>query len=110
MRAPQAPSHLAVAPRETAGGIEGLGIKDGPDESGYPSSQPSLLARLLLLVIRLWQLTAPMRVPRCRFRPSCSAYAAESIRRYGAVRGGWRALRRISRCHPWNPGGVDPVE
>ncbi|MDQ3931259.1 MAG: membrane protein insertion efficiency factor YidD [Actinomycetota bacterium] len=51
-----------------------------------------------------------MRVPRCRFEPSCSIYARESINRYGAARGVWRAVRRIARCHPWNPGGVDPVD
>ncbi len=72
--------------------------------------QASPLARLLLVLIRGWRWTAPMRIPRCRFEPSCSAYALESIRRYGAARGGWRALRRIARCNPWNPGGVDPVD
>lgn len=102
-------SSLAVPPLRITGEIEGLG-QDGPDKPGRPSRHPSSLARLLLLLIRLWRWTAPMRVPMCRFEPSCSVYAAESIRRYGALRGGWRALRRISRCHPWNPGGLDPVD
>lgn len=45
----------------------------------------------------------------CRFHPSCSEYAVESLRRHGAVRGLWLAARRVGRCHPWNPGGYDPV-
>ncbi len=78
--------------------------------AAHPSCQGSTVTRLLLLFIRLWRWTAPMRLPRCRFEPSCSAYAQESIQRYGAARGGWRAVRRIARCNPWNPGGVDPVD
>lgn len=76
------------------------------DDAG---ARPSLPARFLLALIALWRWTAPVRAPRCRFVPSCSAYATESIRRYGAVRGGWLAVKRIGRCHPWHPGGVDPV-
>ncbi len=77
--------------------------------AGRTGQRVSLLARALLSVIAAWQWSAPVRRPRCRFVPSCSTYAAESIRRYGGVRGGWRAMRRLARCHPWNPGGVDPV-
>ncbi|MBE7064000.1 MAG: membrane protein insertion efficiency factor YidD [Clostridia bacterium] len=53
---------------------------------------------------------SPRKKPVCRFYPSCSAYAEEAIRKYGAGRGGFMALKRILRCHPWNPGGYDPVK
>jgi putative membrane protein insertion efficiency factor len=69
-----------------------------------------VIARVLVLPIRLYQLViSPLLGPRCRFYPSCSAYAVEALQRHGAVRGGWLALRRLGRCHPWNPGGVDHV-
>lgn len=51
----------------------------------------------------------PMLPPACRFHPSCSTYADEAVRTHGALRGGWMAARRICRCNPWHPGGVDPV-
>jgi putative membrane protein insertion efficiency factor len=54
-------------------------------------------------------LISPLLGPACRFEPSCSVYAMESIRRFGAWRGTWRAMRRLSRCHPWHAGGYDPV-
>ncbi len=69
----------------------------------------SPLATLLVGLLRVWRWTAPSRRGRCRFLPSCSAYAIEAIDRFGALRGGWFALRRVVRCHPWNGGGVDPV-
>ena len=69
-----------------------------------------LLMRALLLLIRGYQLfISPLIGPRCRFYPTCSHYALEALRVHGLRRGGWLALRRICRCHPWNPGGVDPV-
>jgi uncharacterized protein len=54
-------------------------------------------------------LLSPLLPAACRFYPSCSAYAQTAILRYGALRGTWLALQRLGRCHPWNPGGVDPV-
>jgi putative membrane protein insertion efficiency factor len=52
---------------------------------------------------------SPMYGQVCRFYPSCSAYALEAVQLHGAVRGSWLAARRLARCHPWNPGGFDPV-
>ena len=69
-----------------------------------------LPALLLIGVFRLWQvLASPTYGQTCRFYPSCSAYGVAAVRTHGAVRGGWLTLRRIARCHPWNPGGYDPV-
>lgn len=68
------------------------------------------MRRLLVLAIRGYQLgLSPMLGMHCRFAPSCSSYAQEAIERYGSLRGGWLALRRIARCHPFTPGGYDPV-
>ena len=65
---------------------------------------------LLLLLIRFYQRAlSPMMGSNCRFYPSCSHYTYEAVERYGAAQGGWMGLRRIFRCHPWNPGGFDPV-
>ena len=65
---------------------------------------------LLILLIRLYQrVISPLIGPRCRFYPSCSQYAAQAIQNHGAVRGAWLALKRLLRCHPWHPGGIDLV-
>ena len=65
---------------------------------------------LAVILIRLYQWTlSPLVGPACRFEPSCSQYALEAILRFGFFRGCWLAVRRIGRCHPWHPGGYDPV-
>jgi len=65
---------------------------------------------IALLLIRVYQLTLSRMFPAaCRFEPTCSHYGYEAIDKYGLVRGGWMAAKRISRCHPFNPGGYDPV-
>ncbi|MBC7791692.1 MAG: membrane protein insertion efficiency factor YidD [Anaerolineae bacterium] len=65
---------------------------------------------ILTAMVRGYQLAiSPLLPPSCRYLPSCSAYALEAIEKYGAARGGWMALRRIGRCHPFRPGGYDPV-
>jgi putative membrane protein insertion efficiency factor len=75
---------------------------------------PAVLADLprrgLVGLIRAYQLViSPALPPACRFTPTCSQFALEAVRRHGALRGSWLALRRLARCHPFNPGGIDAV-
>jgi putative membrane protein insertion efficiency factor len=68
------------------------------------------LRRVVTAPIRAYRaLVSPLLGPRCRFAPSCSAYAVEAIETRGVVVGLWLAVRRVIRCHPWHPGGYDPV-
>ena len=68
------------------------------------------MKRLLLGLIKAYRyLLSPFLGPSCRFYPTCSAYAAEAIDTHGALRGSWFAVKRILKCHPWHPGGIDPV-
>jgi putative membrane protein insertion efficiency factor len=69
-----------------------------------------VIRRALVLLVRLYQrLVSPALPPSCRFYPSCSAYAVEALERHGALCGTFLAVKRIGRCHPFHPGGVDPV-
>ena len=68
-----------------------------------------MIARLLMALIRLYQLTlSPLLGATCRFEPSCSRYAMAVIDSHGALAGSWLTLRRLGRCHPFHPGGYDP--
>ena len=70
----------------------------------------TLPKRVLLWMIRFYRACiSPMHTPCCRFTPTCSQYALEAVEKYGASKGGYLALRRILRCHPFHEGGYDPV-
>jgi hypothetical protein len=65
---------------------------------------------LALGMLRLYKrFISPLLPPSCRFHPTCSVYMYQAIEKYGVVKGGWMGIRRLSRCHPFNPGGYDPV-
>ena len=90
--------HEHVVPRADATRAGGL---------GQIARVPSLVLRL---AIRGYQVAlSPLLPPACRYYPTCSNYAIQAIEKYGALRGGWLAARRIGRCHPFAPGGYDPV-
>jgi uncharacterized protein len=75
-----------------------------------PHRAGRVVRRMLIMFVRAYQLgISPLLPPSCRYYPSCSAYAIEALERHGTVRGGWLAIRRIFRCHPFRPGGFDPV-
>ncbi len=68
------------------------------------------MARLLIWLVRVYQLAlSPLLGSNCRFTPTCSQYAIEALKAHGAIHGIWLTVRRVLRCHPWHPGGHDPV-
>ncbi|MHB1158259.1 MAG: membrane protein insertion efficiency factor YidD [Phycisphaerales bacterium] len=95
------------------------------DTTQRPSSSPELpgvsptwgrgirgitrgFSQLLIALVRLYRITlGPVLGGHCRFHPTCSQYMIDAINKYGPVRGTWRGIRRIARCHPWSQGGID---
>ena len=69
----------------------------------------ALLVFAVLMPVRFYQVVIGPLLPKvCRFEPSCSEYFIQAVRKYGPLSGSWKGVRRICRCHPWNPGGFDP--
>ncbi|WP_062678037.1 membrane protein insertion efficiency factor YidD [Parageobacillus toebii] len=69
-----------------------------------------MVKKLLISFIRFYQIfISPLKPPTCRFYPTCSHYGLEAVKRFGAIKGGWLTIKRILKCHPFHPGGFDPV-
>ncbi|MEG2353878.1 MAG: membrane protein insertion efficiency factor YidD [Clostridium sp.] len=69
------------------------------------------MKKLLISLIKFYRKNiSPMKAPCCRFYPTCSQYALEAVEKYGAIKGGFLAIKRILKCHPFHPGGYDPVK
>ena len=66
-------------------------------------------APFLFLIFLYQKLISPVLGPKCRFSPTCSVYSAESIKKYGIIKGSWLGIKRIMKCHPWGNSGYDPV-
>ncbi|ABI69861.1 conserved hypothetical protein [Syntrophomonas wolfei subsp. wolfei str. Goettingen G311] len=67
------------------------------------------MQEMLIKLIKIYQKATFFKPASCRFYPSCSNYSIEALRKYGIVKGGWLTVKRLARCHPYNPGGYDPV-
>ncbi|MDF2903822.1 MAG: hypothetical protein K0S25_1460 [Bacillus sp. (in: firmicutes)] len=70
----------------------------------------SMLSKMVIKIIRFYQIViSPLKPPSCRFYPTCSHYGIEAVQRHGAIKGGWLTIKRILKCQPFHPGGMDPV-
>ncbi len=103
-----------TAPTTNAGSTPDAAATAEPSEASSEASPPAHtprgpIERLVLGAINLYRMTAPARTPRCRYIPSCSAYAVEAVEVHGLGRGSWLAIRRLGRCHPFGSFGFDPV-
>jgi uncharacterized protein len=109
-----------ISVRATGGGVAEPGAERAEESVAESSAaavpreaalaRPDWKARILLGAIGAYQgVLSPLTFSPCKFHPTCSRYAAEAIRMHGARRGAWLALRRLARCHPFGPGGFDPV-
>lgn len=87
----------------------GRGCAAGPAGRGAAGLSSPAAWPLLVLVLFHRRVLSKLTPPTCRFTPSCSRYALDAIRRYGALRGGWLAVWRVLRCNPFHPGGYDPL-
>lgn len=68
------------------------------------------MTRILLFLVKTYQyLISPMFAPSCRYTPTCSEYAVQAFKKYGALKGFWLSMKRVGRCHPWHDGGYDPL-
>ncbi|MBI3794014.1 MAG: membrane protein insertion efficiency factor YidD [Nitrospinae bacterium] len=68
------------------------------------------MRKILIFAIRAYQMAiSPYLPPSCRFHPTCSEYGREAVQKYGAVRGAWLSAKRLAKCHPFHPGGLDPL-
>lgn len=85
------------------------GLEVCPDIPEAPGLRRRRGVGVVVAVVRLYQAVRVGRPSPCRYLPTCSTYAAEAVERYGVLRGGWMALRRLARCHPWGGSGLDPV-
>jgi putative membrane protein insertion efficiency factor len=102
-------SKLQEGLEDKSGGLDGNGHAE--PGSGHTETRKRSVMRIAAQApIHFYRkVISPLKPPTCRFYPTCSAYALEAIERHGPVRGSWLAARRIARCHPFHPGGFDPV-
>lgn len=84
--------------------------RETPEPGGAVRRWRTAPARTVIFLIELYRnMVSPLRLPSCRFTPTCSQYAVEALREYGLIRGSWLTVVRLAKCAPWHPGGWDPI-